>query len=223
MAIVPKSGRTSQIAWLSLVVLWLYSQATASQATAAHAGGIVGGAFTVVEQDNAPPAAVIDLAVVSPTASSLTLIWTAPGDDGNQGTATRYAIRYASAPITTEAQWQAAAEVAHPPGPKPAGSIETFVVIGLDCATTYYFALKTADEVPNWSTLSNSSHGTTLSLGARPTTIYLPIVLSPDDRATVVRGRPETWLSVVAPGERDSSETAIGGCLGISLHLPLSP
>ena len=37
-----------------------------------------------------------------------------------------------------------------------AGSAEEFTVTGLAPLTTYYFALKTADKVPNWSGLSNS-------------------------------------------------------------------
>jgi hypothetical protein len=31
-------------------------------------------------------------------------------------------------------------------------------VTGLNAGTTYYFAIKTADEVPNWSTISTSFH-----------------------------------------------------------------
>jgi hypothetical protein len=42
------------------------------------------------------------------------------------------------------------------------GSAETFTVTGLFPDTTYYFALKAADEVPNWSGISNSPSGTTL-------------------------------------------------------------
>ncbi|MBM3242012.1 hypothetical protein FJZ31_37550 [Candidatus Poribacteria bacterium] len=42
--------------------------------------------------DTIPPAAVIDLTASSPTATSITLTWTAPGDDGNVGTAAQYDI-----------------------------------------------------------------------------------------------------------------------------------
>ena len=40
--------------------------------------------------------------------------------------------------------------------PKSAGQPETLTVTGLTPSTTYYFALKIADEIPNWSALSNA-------------------------------------------------------------------
>ena len=42
-----------------------------------------------------------------------------------------------------------------------AGTGQTLVVSGLTANTTYYFAIKTADEVPNWSAISNCPSGTT--------------------------------------------------------------
>ena len=45
-------------------------------------------------RDTVAPAAVSNLATGSPTTSSITLTWTAPGDDGSTGTATSYDIRY---------------------------------------------------------------------------------------------------------------------------------
>ena len=53
-------------------------------------------------QDTTAPAAVSNLATSSPTSSSITLSWTAPGDDGNTGTATTYDIRYRTGPSTTQ-------------------------------------------------------------------------------------------------------------------------
>lgn len=44
--------------------------------------------------DTTPPAKVTDLKVVSVTGSSVTITWTAPGNDGNVGTAVLYDIRY---------------------------------------------------------------------------------------------------------------------------------
>ena len=49
--------------------------------------------------DNTPPATVTDLRVSSPTTSSLALTWTAPGDDGHDGTADSYEFRYSGTPI----------------------------------------------------------------------------------------------------------------------------
>lgn len=88
-------------------------------------------------------------------AATVNLSWTAPGDDGNVGTAAAYDVRYSTANIT-EANWAAASQVTGEPAPKIAGSAESFsfpltVVNG----TTYYFAIKARDEANNWSALSN--------------------------------------------------------------------
>ena len=50
--------------------------------------------------DTAAPANVTDLAVLTSTASSATLTWTCPGDDGSNGTASEYDIRYLTEVIT---------------------------------------------------------------------------------------------------------------------------
>lgn len=84
----------------------------------------------------------------------VTLQWTSPGDDSLTGTASQYDIRYSTSPIT-EVTWSTATQCLGEPAPKVAGSAETFTVINLTPNTVYYFAIKTADEVPNWSDLSN--------------------------------------------------------------------
>ncbi len=110
--------------------------------------------------DNIPPASVTDLIISENTTSSVTLTWTAPGNDANVGTASKYDIRYSTSNIT-EANWAAATQCTGEPEPQPAGSSENFPVTGLTPDTKYYFAIKTADEVPNWSGLSNVVNGTT--------------------------------------------------------------
>ncbi|MFH1647165.1 MAG: hypothetical protein ABID71_05750 [Chloroflexota bacterium] len=125
----------------------------------AFADGAVNGSFST--SDNISPATVIDLSIAGRSYNSITLRWTAPGDDGNSGTAAQYAIRYAASPITSEAAWAASTPVSGIPSPHAPGSTETFVVRGLFSSRTYWFALKTADDVPNWSALSNTAGGTT--------------------------------------------------------------
>jgi hypothetical protein len=113
--------------------------------------------FTVVATpppDTTPPAAITSLAATDATANSVALTWTAPGDDGNTGTASSYDIRYSTATIS-EANWGSADQCSGEPSPQPAGTAQTFPVTGLSPDTTYYFAMKTADEIPNWSDLSN--------------------------------------------------------------------
>ncbi|NIS17587.1 MAG: hypothetical protein GWN00_33520 [Aliifodinibius sp.] len=92
--------------------------------------------------------------------TSVTLNWTAPGDDGNVGQAAQYDVRYSTGPITNQ-NWNSAIQADGEPAPAPAGDPETFTISGLESNTTYYFAIKTADEAGNWSGLSNVAMVTT--------------------------------------------------------------
>ena len=121
--------------------------------------------------DTTPPADVTDLAASNPTTYSIDLSWTAPGDDGNTGTATSYDIRYSTS-IINSSNWGSATQVSGEPTPSSAGSSESMTVSGLSSNTTYYFALKTSDEVLNKSDLSNIASGTTL---AAPQANYLVV------------------------------------------------
>jgi hypothetical protein len=104
--------------------------------------------------DTTPPSAVTDLRTESPTINSIALVWTAPGDDGDSGTAAGYDIRY-STEFITDLNWETAVQVDDEPAPKACGEIETLRITNLDAGTTYYFALTVSDEVPNPSGLSN--------------------------------------------------------------------
>jgi hypothetical protein len=105
-----------------------------------------------------PPADTKDLKATAVDATSFELTWTAPGDDYMTGTATRYDIRYSMRPITSEDEWDRALVAADPPSPKPAGEGESFTVTGL-MGTNYFFAVKTVDELDNWSGISNLAIG----------------------------------------------------------------
>ena len=104
-----------------------------------------------------------NLAAGNPTNSTIKLTWTAPGDDGNTGTANKYYIRYRTGSAVNDDNWGAASEVSGVPAPAEAGSAQTCTVTGLSAGTTYYFAMKTSDEVPNTSAISNSPSATTTS------------------------------------------------------------
>jgi len=101
-----------------------------------------------------PPAQITDLAVVSDDGDSVTLSWTAPGADGNAGTASVYDLRHASTTLT-EATWGDAVAIQGVPAPRVAGSVETFTVEGLEVGVEHFFALKAADGTPTYSPLSN--------------------------------------------------------------------
>jgi len=108
------------------------------------------------------PGVISDLDTSSVTDNSVTLIWTAPGDDGTMGRADLYDIRFHTAAVEsdTTAWWDTAYTVANAPDPSSAGERDSCIVMGLTTGKTYYFAVKTADEVPNWSGISNIAPGT---------------------------------------------------------------
>jgi hypothetical protein len=111
--------------------------------------------------DTTAPGAVDDLAASNPGVSFVTLTWTAPGNDGDQGTAAYYDLRYHTEPIT-EANWHDARQVTGEPLPEPAGTRQSMEVAGLRSGTTYYFALRAGDASLNLSGLSNVAVITTL-------------------------------------------------------------
>jgi hypothetical protein len=109
---------------------------------------------TLPRRDPIPPSAVTDLTATSASTTSIRLTWTAPGDNGELGTASQYDIRYSLNPIDS-LNWDSVTMCVGEPAPGDPGQTATFTVPGLTYGTTYYFALKTADGVPNWSDLSN--------------------------------------------------------------------
>jgi hypothetical protein len=140
-------------------------------------------------QDTIPPATVKDLVTSNPKSDSITLIWTAPGDDENVGTATAYDIRYSD---VIPFNWDTAIQVPNPPPPQPAGVLKKFIVTGLSPSTTYYFALKAVDEAGNWSDISNIATGGTtggevgkfiMNLAKGLNMVSLPLKLDSDMQA----------------------------------------
>ena len=112
--------------------------------------------------DAIPPATVADLAVAAVSSDTITLAWTAPGDDLASGTATSYDLRYATAgPVASDADFDNAAQAHGEPAPQLAGSAETFILTGLTPGTTYFFGIKATDDAGNVSGLSNSPGGRT--------------------------------------------------------------
>lgn len=80
--------------------------------------------------DGNTPYNIFDLRVSSTTDSSVTLIWTATGDDADQGTASSYDVRYWHTWITPS-NWDSAFQVGSEPHPSPAGQTDSMRVTEL--------------------------------------------------------------------------------------------
>ncbi len=129
------------------------------------------GAYPVgTGSDVTPPATVNDLRTGQSTPNSITVEWTAPGDDGVLGIASLYDLRWSTAPITTS-NFGSATPVQPQPVPATPGTPQTYSVAGLAEATTYYFAIRTRDDGGNWSDISPSASGATLADTVPPSAI----------------------------------------------------
>lgn len=167
-------------------------------------------AFEVVAApppDTTPPAAITNLVTSDPTSNSVILNWTAPGDDGAAGTASSYDIRY-STDIIAEADWGSASQCSGEPVPQAAGSAQTFTVTGLSPDTAYYFALKTADEVPNWSGLSNVPSEETEAVPADDQPPARPTALLPASGSADVSLTPALQASAFADPDAGDTHAA---------------
>ena len=135
--------------------------------------------------------------------SSVTVIWTATGDDGLVGTATTYDLRYRTANISgtdTLTWWNGGTPVSGEPAPRAAGSTDSMVVRGLAPVTTYYFMLRVADDVGNVSGFSNVATKATSGDLTPPSAIADLTVTGATGTSLAVR-----WT---APGDDGSTGTA---------------
>ena len=117
----------------------------------------------IPEDDDTPPSGIDDLTVVDAGLSQATLEWTAPGDDGAQGRAYFYDIRYSSGEILTPEDFAEATQVYEEPVPAEAGEMERFAVRGLLPGTDYYIAIQAWDNMLNPSVISGAVPFTTAS------------------------------------------------------------
>ncbi len=134
--------------------------------------------MAIADPDSIAPGAITDLATSNPGSTTMDLTWTATGDDGNTGRASRTELRYSSAAID-DGNFAAATLI--PTGnPDPAGTAQAASVSGLGYATTYFFAIKAFDEFGNAGALSNLPTGTTLDAPALTTTSISLVTLDPN-------------------------------------------
>ena len=101
--------------------------------------------------------ALASFAVIGGTTSradSVTLSWSAPGDDSLAGRASRFDLRYSKQTLTPENFSQASAAT-NLPIPGLPGSIQSATIDALQSGLIYFFAIKSADAASNWSVMSN--------------------------------------------------------------------
>lgn len=114
-----------------------------------------------VAPDTTPPALVDDFAATTSSDGTITLTWTAPGGNGESGTASAYDIRYwTEPPLAVIGWWDLATVLTNLPAPQPAGTAESFTItIGpdeIDQAVDLYFLLRASDGT-NLSGVSNQT------------------------------------------------------------------
>jgi hypothetical protein len=104
--------------------------------------------------DTTRPAAVTDLSLDSVKTSALYFSWTATGDDGIEGKARFYDLRY-SLDSATMQMWGGATPLPGEPVPSDPGTHEDMMLNLTLANSKYYFGLKVSDESNNTSRLSN--------------------------------------------------------------------
>lgn len=118
--------------------------------------------------DSVAPDAVTGLSAGTATSSTISLTWTEPSDNGGaagSGNVTSYTVKYSTSAITS-GNFSSATTFSQNWAASSPGASHTETVSGLTATTTYYFAIKICDEVPNCSTISNVPSLTTSTGGA---------------------------------------------------------
>lgn len=117
-------------------------------ATKVSSGGRIN-ALNSLETDNIPPAAIGDLRVVDAGTMSVSLAWTAVGDDDTAGDASAYEVRLSSQPIVSDDDWNRATRANA--SFSRTGDVITSLISFDDFAQQGYVAVRAVDNVGNSS------------------------------------------------------------------------
>jgi hypothetical protein len=166
--------------------------------------------------DTLPPGTISDLAAINPSPNSITLTWTAPGDDGNSGSASGYIVKYSTSGPITDINWSSESTFSQSWSPENAGNLEIHILSGLSQGTTYWFAIKAFDEVPNAGGISNSPNNST----EIPSDSTAPSAVM--DLITTETTTDSIILSWTASGDDGDSGTAAGYILKYSISGPIN-
>lgn len=147
--------------------------------------------------DSTPPGLVADLIVTAADSTSITLGWTAPGDNGAAGTAAAYEVRFGNTDVVSPTDWSNWS-IASAPAPRAAGTPERLRITGLAVGTPYAFALRTRDAGGNWSGPSNTVLSHTAGYREGPV-LVVGRSGSPYAKYSHTGGR--TWRDATAQGQ----------------------
>ncbi|MEK7174021.1 MAG: Ig-like domain-containing protein, partial [Patescibacteria group bacterium] len=173
---------------------------------------------------------IIGASVSSITTTSAQLSWQAPADLPGGGAAASYDIRYSNSPIT-EINFGSATALTGEPSPAAPGTVQTYVIAGLNPSTVYYTTIKSQDAVGNVSLISNVVNFTTqapadVSPPTTPTGLSTTAVLTSQinviwnassDNVGVIRYRLErcqdvscaTFAEIATPNVTNYSNTGL--------------
>nr|HDM59893.1 hypothetical protein [Bacillota bacterium] len=137
----------------------------------ANESGLSNIASATSGRDMVPPSSIRDLSA-TPGENSVTLRFTATGDNGIEGSASSYELRYSYSVITSD---NFTGATLYEPSlawvPQPSGSLETFLVSNLPANKLLYFAIKAFDEAQNASRISNVASATPTGESVPPSPI----------------------------------------------------
>jgi hypothetical protein len=149
--------------------------------------------------DTTPPAAITDLTASNPTSTSVTLEWTAPGDDGMTGNATGYLVKYSTVG-SAAINWASATTYSQIWIPAKNGTGETHNVTGLNPSTKYWFAIEACDEVPNYAAVSNSPSATTTASTTTTSTVTTSTSSTGSTTSTAPSGLGTSTMLLIVGG-----------------------
>ena len=88
-------------------------------------------------------------------AASVTLTWTAVGDDSTSGIAFANDMRFAQDSTALVTDWSNCQQIQGLPAPKPAGQTETLVINNFPVGQLWFYSVKSIDEAGNVGALGN--------------------------------------------------------------------
>jgi hypothetical protein len=182
-------------------------------------GARVNALLPVQGPDVTPPAPITDLRITDVGSNHVALAWTASGDNGREGRAQSYELRFSTTPIVDATTFAGAGLASGTPRPRSSGEPEQFELRGLVSTATYFIAIVARDRFGNTAPLSNVVVATTLPAP------HLALDVTPVE-ASLVSGGTRTGaitLRNVGPGTLDFTIPTPGFAITTPLSLNGEP